>query len=214
VSVDPGIAQRGIGSPWDNIVLSQAGGDPSMIALAKAVIARESAWNPAAVNPVDPSYGLMQLLAGPSGPYPAVAIADLLNPITSITLGMAHLRYLVARYPILADAISAYNAGHPLRQGNLYANEGYVDDVLWYFDWYLQHDPLLGSAGPAPVPMYFEISSGQAVDPGNVGTDPATGTLIDTTTGNPVAVQEPAPAGVGLGIAAVIGAALLALGRH
>ena len=47
-----------------------------------------------------------------------------------------------------SDAISAYNAGHPLRAagGGAYTNQAYVDSVQTYWTWYLNQ------LAPAPAP--------------------------------------------------------------
>src|SRR5207245_1331912 len=145
------VARRGAPSAWDEGIRARAQDDPQVIALTKAIIAHESEWNPNAVNPDDPSYGLMQVLFGPGGPYPSVTTQQLLDPATNIQLGMDFLRYQLGRYPILEDAIAAYNAGSPRRDAaGQYINtvgstqvQDYVDDVLMYFDWYYANDPLV-----------------------------------------------------------------------
>lgn len=129
--ISQAIAARGLSTPWDALITAQAEGDVSVASLIKGIIARESEWNPAAVNPSDPSYGLMQILAGPRGPYPSIAVADLLNPSTNIVLGSRFLVGLLARYNV-RDAVSSYNAGRPIA-----GNQGYVDDVLTYQVYYL-----------------------------------------------------------------------------
>jgi soluble lytic murein transglycosylase-like protein len=143
------VAQRGLASPWDTFIYQAAGGDPTVVALTKAIIAHESEWNPNAVNPGDPSYGLMQVLFGPRGAYPSYTAQQLLDPVTNIELGVLYLRQQLARYSDLAAAISAYNAGHALVQGGGFVNQEYVDDVLDYFNWYRANDPLSADASSA-----------------------------------------------------------------
>lgn len=140
----PSVASSGLVSPYDDLIVALTGGDVSTIALVKGVIATESEWNPRAVNPNDPSYGLMQILGGPGGPYPAVSPSDLLDPSTNLTLGITHLQSLLSRYGS-PGAIAAYNAGTPrLNASGQYVNsrgntsvQAYVDSVLTYQTWYL-----------------------------------------------------------------------------
>lgn len=159
------VAQRGAPSSWDAVIRARAQGDPHVLALTKAIIAHESEWNPNAVNPADPSYGLMQILHGPGGPYPSVTVQQLRDPVTNIELGMDFLLYQLGRYPLLEDAIAAYNAGTPRRNAaGLYVNstgstqvQDYVDDVLMYFDWYQANDPLVATLGPSPAASSTDV---------------------------------------------------------
>jgi len=141
-------AQLGIQSPWDDDILANTGTDQNLYWLTKAIIARESAWNPNAQNPADPSVGLMQILVGAGGPAPGLTADSLLDPMTNITVGVSFLRTLEAQYPLLSDTISAYNAGHPLPDGaGGYLNPGnYVNDVLAYYAFYQAAD--LGTVAP------------------------------------------------------------------
>ncbi len=82
----------------------------------RAVIATESSWDPDAINPADPSYGLMQITAptarglGFTGRIPA----DLMDPETNIEVGTQLLAELRGRYgDNFADIYSAYNSGDP-----------------------------------------------------------------------------------------------------
>jgi len=137
------VAQSGLQTPYDDLITAMAG-DASTIALVKGIIATESQWNPNAINPADPSYGLMQILAGPGGPFPSVSPQDLLDPSTNITLGVTFIQDLLRRYGS-PDAIAAYNAGTPRRNSaGQYVNsrgdtmvQAYVDSVLTYQTWYL-----------------------------------------------------------------------------
>jgi hypothetical protein len=157
----PSVAALGLHSPYDHIIEALAG-DASTIALVKGIISTESQWNPNAVNPSDPSYGLMQILAGPGGPYPSVPVQDLMDPITNITLGTRFIKELIGRfgYP---DAVAAYNAGTPRRNAaGQYVNsrgdtmvQAYVDSVVTYQTWYLNQmlgpDPLGDNGGWVPT---------------------------------------------------------------
>lgn len=145
MAFDPGVAALGVTTQWDDLISALVAGDQNLIALVKGHIATESQWNPGAVNPADPSYGLMQILAGPRGRYPTVPAADLLDPSTNITLGTNFLLELIRQYGVPA-ASAAYNAGHPMYNsaGQFVNSQGstrvqaYVDEVLTYQDYYLR----------------------------------------------------------------------------
>lgn len=82
------------------------------VALIKAIIRVESAFDPNAVNLSDPSAGLMQTTPATASAVLGhkVDIAGLKNPVVSIEAGTRFLAYLVKRYP-LDDAIQMYNLG-------------------------------------------------------------------------------------------------------
>lgn len=150
------LAASGLNSPWDNIIYSQAGGDPSFMALTKALISRESAWDSQAIRPEpkinDASYGLMQVLLRTARIFaPTMNPDDLLDPITNIVIGTSYLHDLLNRYSDLPSIISSYNAGRP----RLDLNQSYVNDVLAYYTWFLQNDPLVqaGAAVPTETPV-------------------------------------------------------------
>jgi soluble lytic murein transglycosylase-like protein len=78
------------------------------------------------------SYGLMQVLwetakvLGHTGTE-----ADLKKPEVNINLGAKYLGDLQKRYPVIQDAVSAYNKGRPQRIGKgKYKNQFYVDTVM------------------------------------------------------------------------------------
>jgi soluble lytic murein transglycosylase-like protein len=131
-------ADLGLFTVWDDLIRAETD-NASEAWLVKAIIATESAWNPSAVNPHDPSYGLMQVLLGSRGPYPDVSADQLLDPSTNIILGTRFLKSLISRYGSTSDAISAYNAGHPLRNLSAggFTNQDYVDTVQTYWTYYL-----------------------------------------------------------------------------
>jgi len=180
------IAARGTPSAWDALIVDEAKRDPHIVSLIKAVIAHESQWDPRAVNLADPSYGLMQVLYGAGGPYPAMTVQQLLDPATNIKLGSDFLLYQLGRYPtLLEDAVAAYNSGAARRNAaGQYVNskgstivQTYVDDVMAYFDWYQANDrlvaqltaeafPELATSGPpAPAPetdVSMTVSGGGA----------------------------------------------------
>lgn len=143
------VAALGLHTPWDDLITALAG-DTSSIALVKGVIATESQWNPNAVNPSDPSYGLMQILGGAKGPYPTTAISDLMDPSTNITLGTTYLQRQIARFGF-PGGIAAYNSGTPFtRAGGQYVNQPYVDEVLSYQTYYL--NAMLGAVNYGVAP--------------------------------------------------------------
>lgn len=143
------IAERGIGSAWEDTIAYASATYAVPVSLIKAIIAQESAWDPNAVNAADPSYGLMQIN---TRAHPEISPARALVPEFSITYGTAYLAQQLARYGI-PQGISAYNAGHPIA-----GNSAYVAEVLAYQDWYLANDPASGAlpvevgASPDPFP--------------------------------------------------------------
>src|SRR5882724_8400470 len=80
--MDPAVAQRDINSPWESVIAYAASTYNIPVALIKAVISQESAWDQNAVNAADPSYGLMQIntLA-----HPDVSPQNALDPYFNIT---------------------------------------------------------------------------------------------------------------------------------
>jgi len=191
------VARRGLPpTPWDDVIHEAARGDWEIEALIRAIIATESAWNPGAINPSDPSYGLMQVMphaAGGAGP-PGVTGEELLDPVTNIRAGADYLWTLIGRYGrgSLADVVAAYNAGRPRRgPDGRYLNQAYVDEVQQYHAWYVTHLPATPLVEPPP--------------PG-----PETGSMLAAL--GPVAATGPwAVLG---GLALLGGAALLLLGRR
>lgn len=164
MSFSESIARRGLASPWEGIIQREAGGDLEMYWLIKAVISVESQWNPSAVNRSDPSSGLMQVMPaanGGAGP-PGVTLDQLLDPDTNITAGAAFLRYQMGRYPVMSDAVSAYNAGHSTRDlaSGRFANQAYVDAVLTYYSWFQNNQGGGPSTAPPPPESSPEGDSG------------------------------------------------------
>jgi len=102
-------------------------------ALVKAIVRVESNFIASAVNPTDPSAGLMQTT-------PALASAmlgrqvtteELKNPTLSISAGTAFLSYLVDRYPLQA-AIQMYNLGETKYRRGVRV-PGYLARVMRYY---------------------------------------------------------------------------------
>lgn len=155
------IAQRGLASPWENDIQDATGGDAQLVWLTKAIISRESGWDPAAVGDRDkpnPSYGLMQVTLPTARLFDSTMdVARLMDPPTNISIGVAYLADKVRSYGSLAEAISAYNAGHP----RLDLNRAYTDDVLTYYVFFLNHD-----TGEQMTPQEAGASTDTAAGPG------------------------------------------------
>lgn len=140
------VARRGL-APHpiiESAIRAAAGTDQSFDALIRAVISRESEWNPGALrweaHIKDASYGLMQILLGTArGMRPGVTPSDLFDPAINIELGARFLRDLTNRYST-GEAISAYNQGEGnLKRYGIGTTRPHVDDVLTYHVWYLNH---------------------------------------------------------------------------
>lgn len=85
--------------------------DPRWIAAHAKV---ESSFNPDAINPSDPSFGLMQvvpLIAKAFGGWDGQRKSDLLNVDLNVRAGSKFLKHLIGRYGVLESAIQAYNLG-------------------------------------------------------------------------------------------------------
>jgi soluble lytic murein transglycosylase-like protein len=86
-----------------------------------AIIWSESSGNPKAVNPADPSYGLMQCTMPIGRKYSSAQTpTDLMDPDTNVEAGSGFLAYLKTRYGTtnpLTDPncawVAAYNEGEP-----------------------------------------------------------------------------------------------------
>jgi len=87
-----------------------------------AIIWSESSGNPKAINPADPSYGLMQvtIAIGRKFSMRVTTPADLMDPDTNIEAGsgfLAHLKTAYAESYPLTDPncawVAAYNEGEP-----------------------------------------------------------------------------------------------------
>lgn len=103
------------------LALAQQYGQGNDVAEVMAIIATESSFNPNAVNPADPSYGLMAVTpnaarqVGMSGTDEQIAAA-LMDPATNVQTGCAYLNwirgFLASRGMSGENAvIAAYNEG-------------------------------------------------------------------------------------------------------
>ncbi len=83
--------------------------DPCLVA---AVIKKESDFDPNAVNPDDPSYGLGQLTLPTANQFhDGVTMAELFIPESNIEIMCQFLAWLRARGASLPENVSAYNTG-------------------------------------------------------------------------------------------------------
>lgn len=174
MAISESIARRGLDSPWESLIAYETAGDLDLYLLTKAIISVESAWRADAINPRDPSYGLMQVVPydrGGAGPV-GVSGDALLDPATSIAAGVGFLRDLGRRWSG-DDVIAAYNAGSPRRAASgLYVNQGYVDKVREYLDWYREHLPVVETGDPDPGEPWEEgptLASTFGLPPGTDG---------------------------------------------
>lgn len=151
MSFFPADAAKGIGSPWDPIILDAAARYVVDPALVKAVITKESSWNPQAFRAEpqigDASRGLMQILYRTAqGMGYGGTPEELFDPAVNITYGTRYLADRVGTFGYPAG-ISAYNAGRPIT-----GNAQYVADVDAAYAWFTANDPAVGGAGPAGFP--------------------------------------------------------------
>lgn len=136
------------------------------VPLIKAIIAKESGFNPEAYNPSDPggAWGLMQMLPttaaglGYTGPMSAL----LTSPGLAIDLGARLLAENMKRtVGVVADSVSAYNGGwNTKRIGGGYTNQTYVNDVLALVDYFRAWEAQTGGV-TGPTPVTFPADSGR-----------------------------------------------------
>ena len=99
--------------------------------LITAIMDHESAFDPSALNPSDPSYGLMQIMVPTAKQfgYTGKDGSGLFDPETNISIGTQYIRSLMNQYSDIRDVISGYNAG-PGGVKHPYINPGYVGKVF------------------------------------------------------------------------------------
>lgn len=92
---------------YARLVASVAGAQGVDVRLVHALIQVESGYRPGARSPKG-AMGLMQLMPETVREY---AVADPYEPAENVTAGVKHLKALLGRFPTVALALAAYNAG-------------------------------------------------------------------------------------------------------
>lgn len=146
------VAQRGINSQFESLILDAAQRYGLEVALLKGIISQESSWDPNARhvdNPSDPeavSYGLMQLVhkyfRNPDG-------TPITAPARNIEVGSQVIaEQLRKRSGNYALSIAGYNAGTSRSDTDLSVRirentngvGDHVTSVLTYYDWFRKND--------------------------------------------------------------------------
>ena len=131
---------RAAGVPPDlvaAVVLQESGADPWAMRYEPAFYQRYVAALPRLSGTERTaraiSWGLMQLMgqvAREEG-FDGIWLSELCDPRAGLRWGCRHLRRCIDRWPDIADAVAAYNAGSPRKEENgKYVNQEYVDAVL------------------------------------------------------------------------------------
>lgn len=121
---------------FDTLIAEASATHGVPVALIKAIIRTESSFNAAAVNPADPSAGLMQTTPATASAMlgRTVTLEELKNPKTAITAGTKFISLLLRKYPH-DDAIQMYNLGETrFRKGKRAPD--YLEKVLRYEAYY------------------------------------------------------------------------------
>lgn len=147
------VAQRGIGSQWDALILSAAQQYVVDPALIKAIISAESAWVPSAAS--SSSVGLMQINYAAHG----VARDQALDPNWNVPYGTRVIAEQLQRRPSIDLALAGYNAGTSRSDTDLRTRltnntngvGNYVQTVLEYYAWFITNDPLTVFGGGGPI---------------------------------------------------------------
>jgi len=124
--------------------------------LLKAVARVESSERPNAVNPSDPSYGLMQVLCRGDGDggcanalnvqgWPPVSKQELFDPRFNVQIGAQILQWNLDTYGF-PKGVAVYNKWSARMESSPFSNQGYVDKVLDAFESLGGGDPRDGSA--------------------------------------------------------------------
>lgn len=147
-------------------------------ALIKAVIARESAFNPMAHNPNDPggAWGLMQVIEGTARWLGHRGeMSELFTPSVGIALGTKYLGLQRLKYPAIADTVASYNAGSPRHTASgAYINQPYVTGVLDLLAYFRAYDAERGGGGVEPSPFLGSDNPDGPRGPVDVVADPET----------------------------------------
>jgi soluble lytic murein transglycosylase-like protein len=133
--------------------------------LIKAIIAKESTFNPDAKNPSSTATGLMQLLRGTAAWMSGGASVDLKDPNTNISLGTKYLSILMKKNKgDLEHSIADYYAGTAYKDENgrwyrltaggvrNYDVNTYVDKVLGLYRKYSGSSVSPVAAPDSPLP--------------------------------------------------------------
>lgn len=80
------------------------------------------------------SFGLCQLMgANARAAGYAKPLMTLFDPFNNITAGVDFFKKRCNVHQDIKDKISSYNAGSPIKKGDTYINQGYVDKVYTYY---------------------------------------------------------------------------------
>ena len=153
----PVVAQRGIDSVYNPLIMSAAQQKVVDPALIKAIIAAESAWDPNAAS--TSSVGLMQINYVAHG----VSREQAMDPNWNVPYGTGVIAGQLQRRPSIDLALAGYNAGTSRSDSDLQTRlnnntngvSNYVQTVLEYYAWYITNDPLtvFGGGGPYSEPF-------------------------------------------------------------
>ena len=121
---------------------SRNGIDPAVIL---AQIDKESSFNANAINPSDPSYGLMQVTlptAREVSGDPSLTIAQLMIPDKNIEIGVRYLALKINEYSgNIRDGLAAYNSGKARLKNGQYVNTKGITNVNDYVEYITLHIP-------------------------------------------------------------------------
>lgn len=151
--------------------------DPALI---MAVIQVESGFNPAAVNPSDPSYGLMQMLPSTASLLAGRPVSGdelVANPALAVDLGTKYLGQQLAKYGNAGDAVAAYNAGVARKNaaGQYVNSQGdpkvdrYVASVM---DAYIGFAGGRAAATGLPADVGLDVTATAAAGPSDLWSNP------------------------------------------
>lgn len=149
----PVVAQRGIDSVFNPLILSAAQQYVVDPALIKGIISAESAWDPNAAS--SSSVGLMQINYAAHG----VSRDQALDPNWNVPYGTQVIAQQLQRRPSIDLALAGYNAGTSRSDADLRTRltnntngvGNYVQTVLDYYAWFITNDPLTVFGGGGPV---------------------------------------------------------------
>lgn len=105
--------------------------------LTLAIIRQESNFRADALNPSDPSAGLMQTTPATASAMlgRVVTLENLKDPATAITAGVKYLAHLIHRYHDMDAVIQMYNLGET-KYNKGYRVPSYLASVKKYMDFY------------------------------------------------------------------------------